>query len=151
MSTSELAARLKADVIAAMKAKDKERLTVLRMLQAAVKQVEIDTRTELDDAGVVKVLQSYRKKVRDSLAGARESGRDELVAQAEAELAVVESYLPAELDDAELEALVREVIAETGAASMKDMGQVMKGVLAKAAGRADGSRVGPIVKSLLAG
>ncbi len=151
MPASELAARLQQDVIAAMKAKDKARLGVLRMLQAAVKQVEVDTRAELDDDAVVKVLQSYRKKVRDSLAGARESGRDELVAQAEAELVVVESYLPAELDDAALEALVREVIAETGAESMKDMGRVMKAVLAKAAGRVDGSRVSPVVKTLLAG
>lgn len=151
MPKSDLAIRIQQDTIAAMKAKDKDRLTVMRMLQAAIKQVEIDTRADLDEAGVLRVLQTYRKKVRDALDGARAGGRDELAAQAEAELALVESYLPAELDDAALEALVREVIAETGAASMKDMGRVMKDVLAKAAGRADGNRVSPLVKSLLAG
>jgi uncharacterized protein len=151
MPKSELAIRIQQDTIAAMKAKDKARLTVMRMLQAAIKQVEIDTREDLDEPGVVKVLQSYMKKVKDSLAGARDSGREELVAQAEAEMAIVQSYLPAELGDAELEALVRETIAETGAASMKDMGCVMKAVLDKAAGRADGGRVSPLVKSLLSG
>ncbi len=151
MSKSELANRIQQDTIAAMKAKDKDRLTVMRMLQAAIKQIEIDTREDLDEDGVVKVLQSYMKKVKDSLAGARDSGREELVAHAEAEMVIVQSYLPAELGDAELEALVRETIAETGASSMKDMGLVMKAVLVKAAGRADGGRVSPLVKSLLAG
>ncbi len=149
MSKSELATRIQQDTIVAMKAKDKERLTVMRMLQAAIKQIEIDTREDLDEDGVVKVLQSYLKKVKDSLSGARDSGREELVAKAEAEMAIVQAYLPAELDDAELETLVRETIAETGAASMKDMGLVMKAVLAKAGGRVDGGRAGPVVKSLL--
>ena len=151
MSKSELANRIQQDTIAAMKAKDKDRLTVMRMLQAAIKQIEIDTREDLDEDGVVKVLQSYMKKVKDSLAGARDCGREEMVVQAEAEMAIVQSYLPAELGDAELEALVRETIAETGASSMKDMGLVMKAVLVKAAGRADGGRVSPLVKSLLVG
>ena len=151
MAKSELATRIRQDTITAMKAKDKNRLTVMRMLQAAIKQVEIDTREELDDEGVVKVLRSYLKKVKDSLAGARDSGRAELEAQAEAELAIVQSYLPAELDDDVLEGLVREAIAETGASSLKDMGRVMKAAVAKTGGRADGGRISALVKSLLDG
>ena len=151
MDKSQLATRIRQDTIAAMKAKDKGRLGVLRMLQAAIKQVEVDTREDLDDEGVLKVLRAYMKKVKDSLAGARDSGRTELVAGAESELAIVQSYLPAELDDAALEGLVREAIAETGASSPKDMGRVMKAAMAKTGGRADGGRVSALVKSLLAG
>ncbi|MBC8423517.1 GatB/YqeY domain-containing protein [bacterium] len=151
MSKSDLANRIQQDTIAAMKARHKDRLTVMRMMQAAIKQVEIDTREELDEAGVQQVLRVYLKKVKDSLAGARESGRAGLTAQAEAELAIVQSYLPAELDDDALVGLVREAIVETGAETMKDMGKVMKAAMAKTGGRADGNRVSALVKSLLAG
>ena len=149
MAKSELAARLQSEVVAAMKAKDKERLSVLRMIQAAVKQIEVDTREELDEDGVVKVLRSYAKKVRDSLAGAREGGRDDLAAQAEAELAIVDEFLPAELDDAAIEAHVRAAVEEIGATSMKEMGQVMKAAMARVAGQAEGGRVSAIVKKVL--
>jgi len=148
MPSGEIAARLKADVVAAMKARDKQRLQVLRMLQAAVKQIEIDQRVELDDEGVVR---SYAKKVKDSLAGARDAGRDDLVAGAEAELALVEQYLPAEMSDDEIAKLVEAAVAETGAEGMKDMGRVMKAAMAAFAGRADGSRVSAAVKKRLAG
>ncbi len=151
MPSGEIAARLKADVVAAMKARDKQRLQVLRMLQAAVKQIEIDQRVELDDEGVVKVVRSYAKKVKDSLAGARDAGRDDLVAGAEAELALVEQYLPAEMSDDEIAKLVEAAVAETGAEGMKDMGRVMKAAMAAFAGRADGSRVSAAVKKRLAG
>jgi len=151
MSKSDLANRIQQDTIAAMKAKDKDRLTVMRIMQAAIKQVEVDSREELDEEGVQKVLRVYLKKVKDSLAGARESGRAELTAQAEAELAIVQSYLPAELDDDALAGLVREAIAETGAETMKDMGKVMKAAMAKTGGRADGNRVSALVKSQLTG
>lgn len=151
MAKSELAARLQSETVAAMKAKDKERLAVLRMLQSAVKQVEIDTRAEPDDEGVVAIVRAYAKKVKDSLQGARDAGRDEMVAAAEAELAVVQEFLPAELDDAALEACVKAAVAETGATTMKDMGRVMKAAMAKTAGQADGSRVSATVKRLLAG
>ena len=151
MAPSELAARLKTEVVTAMKAKDKDRLGVLRMLQAAVKQVEVDERRELADADVVKILTSYARKVKDQLAGAESSGRAEAVAQAQAELAIVQEFLPAEMDDASLEKAVREAIAESGAAGPQDMGKVMKAVMPKTAGRADGSRVSALVKKLLAG
>lgn len=151
MGDSTLAARIKTAVVAAMKAKDKERLGVLRMLQAAIKQVEVDERKELTDADVLKILSSYARKVKDQLAGAEGSGRAELVAAARAELAIVQEFLPAELDDAALEAAVREAIAESGAAGPRDMGKVMKAVGPRTAGRADGARVSAMVKKLLAG
>lgn len=151
MADSTLAARIKAAVVAAMKAKDKERLGVLRMLQAALKQVEVDERKELTDADVVKILSSYARKVKDQLAGAESSGRAELVAAARAELDVVQEFLPAEMDDAALEAAIKEAIAESGAAGPRDMGKVMKAVGPKTAGRADGGRVSAMVKKLLAG
>ena len=151
MASSELATRLKTEVVTAMKAKDKDRLGVLRMLQAAVKQVEVDERRELSDTDVVKILTSYARKVKDQLAGAESSGRPEAVAQAQAELAIVQEFLPAEMDDAALEKAVKEAIAESGAAGPQDMGKVMKAVMPKTAGRADGSRVSALVKKLLAG
>ncbi len=151
MAASELAGRLKSEVITAMKAKDKGRLGVLRMLQAAVKQVEVDERRELDDQDVLKVLTSYARKVKDQIKSYGEGGRAELKAAAEAELAIVGEFLPAELDEGELEKLVREAVTETGAAGMPDMGKVMKAVLPKVAGRADGGRVSALVKKVLAG
>ena len=151
MATGERADRLKTETITAMKEKDKQKLTVLRMLQAAVKQIEIDTREELDDAGVVKVLRSYDKKVKDAIAGAKDSGRDDLLAEYEAEHAIVADFLPSELPDAELDALVAEAVAECGAESMKDMGKVMKAAIPRVGGRADGGRISAAVKRLLNG
>lgn len=148
---SEIASRLQQDVVAAMKARDKERLGVLRQVQAALKQVEVDERRELDDAAVIKVLQSYSKKVRDSLASAEQAGRAELAAAARAELALVQGYLPAALDDGALAALVDEAIAAAGATGPRDIGKVMQAVMPRVAGRADGSRVSAMVKSRLGG
>ncbi len=151
MGKSEIAATLQADVVAAMKARDKQRLGILRMLQAAVKQLEVDRREELADSDVLQAVASYASKVKDQIKGARESGRQDLLEQAEAELAVVTRYLPAELDDAQLERIITETIAETGAAGPRDMGKVIKSVLPKVVGRADGGRVSAMVKKLLAG
>jgi hypothetical protein len=151
MPASELADAIRRETVAAMKARDKERLGVLRMLQAAIKQEEVDGRRELDDEDVAAVLRSYQKKVKDALAGARDSGREDLAAQAERELAVVASFLPPELSDEELAAVVDEAVAETGAASLKDMGRVMKVAMAKTGGRAEGARVSAAVKARLAG
>jgi uncharacterized protein YqeY len=148
---SEIVARLKQDTIAAMKAKDKVLLGVLRQLQAAVKQVEIDQRIELDDEAALKVIQGYAKKVRDTLEAAQKAGRAEMQAEAEAELAVVKAYLPAELSDDALAALVDEAVAEAGASGPQDMGAVMKAVMPKVAGRADGGRVSAMVKKRLVG
>lgn len=149
MAKSELGARLQGDVIAAMKAKEKDRLGVLRMLQAAIKQVEVDQRRELADDDVVKILNSYAKKVKDQIKTYRDQDRQELLATAEAELAIVEVYLPAELSDEELLAIVQAAVTETGAAGPQDMGKVMKAALGQVAGRADGSRVSALVKQEL--
>lgn len=151
MATSELALRLKNEVVAAMKAKQKERLGVLRMMQSAVKQVEVDERRELSDDDVIKVLSGYAKKVKDQIRSYGDGGRAELLADAEAELVIVEEFLPAEMDDAELEKIVTDAVAEVGAAGPQDMGKVMKAVMPKTAGRADGSRVSAMVKKTLAG
>jgi uncharacterized protein len=148
---SAIAERLKQDVVAAMKAKDKDRLGVLRMLQAALKQVEVDERKELQDEDVLRILQSYAKKVRDALDGAHKGNRADLIAANEAELVIVQSYLPAAMTDDELNALVAEVVRETGAAGMKDMGKVMAALKARVAGKADGGRVSVAVKQALQG
>ncbi len=146
---SAIAERLKQDVVTAMKAKDKDRLGVLRMLQSALKQVEVDERKELQDEDVLRILQTYAKKVRDALDGARKGNRDDLIAANEAELVIVQSYLPAAMSDAELAALVAEVVRETGAAGMKDMGKVMAALKSRVAGKAEGGRVSVAVKQAL--
>ena len=149
MARSETAARLQADIITAMKARDKERLGVLRMMQAALKDREVNERKELDENDVVEVLTKYGRKVKDQLQGCRDAGRDEQVAVVEAELAIVGAYLPAELGDEELAVLVDEAIAEVGASGPRDMGQVMKTVMPKVGVRAEGSRVSALVKARL--
>jgi hypothetical protein len=148
---SEIADRLKQDVIKAMKAKEKERLGVLRQIQAAIKQQEVDQRRELTDEDVLQVLQAYAKKVRDAADGAEKAGRDDLAANARTELQVVQAYLPAALSDAELTAVVQEAIAEVGATGPRDMGKVMKAVMPRITGRAEGGRVSALVKQKLAG
>ncbi len=150
MSTSETAARLKQDVVTAMKAKDRDRLGVLRMLQAALKQVEVDERRELEEADVIKILSSYARKVKDQVKSYGEGGRADLLAAAESELALVATYLPAELDDDELESIVRKVVEECGATGPADMGKVMKAAMPAIAGRAEGGRVSALVKRILA-
>lgn len=151
MAKSEIAAKLQQEVITAMKAKDKERLGVLRMLRAAVKQVEVDQRRELTDDDILKVLSSYARKVKDQISSYGDAGRDELKNAAEAELVIVSEFLPAELTDEELTAIITAAVAETGAAGPQDMGKVMKAVLARTAGRADGGRVSALVKKSLVG
>ncbi|MFT5233417.1 MAG: hypothetical protein ACI9UK_001154 [Candidatus Krumholzibacteriia bacterium] len=151
MALSEIAAKLKTEVVTAMKAKEKERLSVLRMLQAAVKQVEIDTRKDLSDADVLKVFTSYGRKVKDQIKSYGDAGRDELRAAAEAELAIVGEFLPAEMSDEDLAAIVKAAVTEVGASGPQDMGNVMKAVMPKTAGRADGSRVSAMVKEILVG
>ncbi len=151
MGQSELAGRLKTDIITAMKAKDKDRLGVLRMMQAAVKQVEVDERRDLDDADVVKILSSYARKVKDQIKSYGEGGRDDLCAAAETEFKIVSEFLPAEMSQEDLEKIVLTAVEESGAAGPQDMGKVMKLVLPKTAGRADGGKVSAMVKKALMG
>ena len=133
----------------AMKAGEKDRLKVVRLIMAAVKQVEVDTREELDDAGVLGVLNKMVKQRRDSVEAFEKGGREDLAAIERAEIGVLEDYLPEQLSADDLAALVDEVIAATGAASIRDMGKVMGQIKSKAAGRADMGAVSAVVKERL--
>jgi hypothetical protein len=132
-----------------MRASDKERLSTIRMVQAAIKQREVDERIVLDDAQVVAVLEKMVKQRRESVVQFEQGGRTDLADKEKAEIALLQSYLPAPLSEAELDALIREAIATTGAASVKDMGKVMGAVKARAAGRADMGSVGARIKAAL--
>ncbi len=129
--------RIQDDMKAAMRSGEKDRLGVIRMILAAVKQREVDERVVLDDAQVLGVLEKMVKQRRDSIAQFQAGGRADLVAKETTELAVVEGYLPTQLSAAELDALIAEAISATAATSLKDMGKVMAAVKAKAAGRTD--------------
>jgi hypothetical protein len=146
----DLKERIDADLRAAMKAGDKLRLGVVRMLKSAVqyKEVEPDAR-ELDDSGVRAVVATLIKQRRDSVEQYRKGGREELAAQEEAEIGVLQGYLPAQLSEAELASLVDKAIAATGAQGAKDMGKVMKALLPEVAGKAEGKAVSGMVKKKL--
>lgn len=139
------------DMKIAMKAGDKDRLTPIRAMLAAIKQVEIDTRTELDDGAVIGVIDKMIKQRRDSIAQFEQGGREDLAAIERSEIDVLEAYLPERISDAELDALIAELIAATGAETMRDMGKVMAAIKSRAAGRADMSVVGARVKARLGG
>ena len=139
------------DMKSAMKAGDKDRLKVVRLMLAAIKQIEIDTRSELDDAGVLGVLDKMVKQRRDSVEQFAKGGREDLVAIEEAEIEVLETYLPAKMDDAELDTLIDEAIAATSAESIRDMGKVMGAIKGKAAGRANMGAVGAKAPDVMVG
>ena len=145
-----LKSRITDDMKTALKAGDKERLKVVRLLLADIKRVEVDTRKDLDDAGTLTVIEKAVKQRRDSIEQYEKGGRDDLAAIEQAELEVLESYLPEPLDDAALDALIEKVIGDTGAESIRDMGKVMAAIKAEAAGRADMGAVGARVKARLA-
>jgi uncharacterized protein YqeY len=149
MTAPSLKARLDAEIKAAMKGGHKDRLGTLRMMHSAVRQREIDERVELDDAGVTEVLDRLAKRHRESIAQYGDAGRDDLVQKEEAELAVVTEFLPEPLDEAALAELVDAAVAETGAATMKDMGGVMGVLKPRVQGRADMASVSAAVKSRL--
>ena len=141
--------QIQADLKVAMRAGDTRRREVLRLLMAAFKQVEVDRRIELSESDALGILVSEAKKRREAIAEMSGAGRTELAAQEQYELDLIESYLPRQLDRAELEPIVREAIAEVGATTPKDMGQVMKLVMARVKGQADGKLVNTIVRELL--
>jgi hypothetical protein len=143
--------RITEDMKTAMRSADKERLGVIRMLQAAIKQREVDERITLDDAQVLAVLEKMLKQRRESIAQYESGGRADLAAKEAAEIAVLQVYMPAQLSEAELDALIAAAISQTGAASVKDMGKVMGIVKSQAAGRADMGAVGARIKARLGG
>jgi uncharacterized protein YqeY len=144
-----LKARIQEDMKSAMRAGEKDKLANIRMVMAAIKQREVDERIELDDAQVLSVIDKMVKQRRESIAQFSAGGRADLVAKEEAELKLLSAYMPAQLSDAELDALISEAVAATGASSIKDMGKVMAAIKAKAAGRADMGAVGARIKSRL--
>ena len=143
--------QLRADLKQAMISGDQKRRDVIRLLLAAIKQVEVDSGHELDDAAVQSLLAKQAKQRRESIAFSERAGRDDLVAEERAELQIIESYLPEMMSREEIAALAQKVIAETGAASMKDMGKVMGRLMPQLKGQADGQLVNTVVRSLLQG
>lgn len=143
--------RITEDMKTAMRSGDKERLGHVRMIQAAIKQREVDERIVLDDAQVIAVIEKMVKQRREAIVQFETGGRADLVAKENAEIATLQAYLPVQLTDAEIDALIAEAIAQTGAASIKDMGKVMALVKGKAAGRVDMGVVGGRIKARLGG
>lgn len=145
-----LKARITDDMKTAMRAKETARLGTIRLLLAAIKQKEVDERTELDDATVSSIVEKLIKQRKDSISQFQVAGRDDLVAAEQAELVVLQAYLPEQLSAAEVEAAVAAAIAESGASSAKDMGKVMGLLKPRLAGRADMGQVSALIKARLA-
>ena len=141
--------RLQEDMKTAMRAGQKERLATIRLILAAVKQREVDERITLDDSQVIAALEKMGKQRRESITQFESGGRSDLVAKETAELAIITAYLPAQLSDAELDALIQAAIKQTGAATVKDMGRVMSVIKSQAQGRADMAAVGARIKARL--
>ena len=146
---SSLKQQLQIALKEAMKKKDHERRNAIRLLNSAIKQVEIDDRRELDDEAVLEVLQKEAKKHRETIAELAAAGRADAAASSRSELKIVEEFLPQQLSSVELRPIVKAAIDEAGASSMKDMGEVMKIVMPQVRGLSDGKQVNAIVKELL--
>jgi uncharacterized protein YqeY len=143
--------RITDDMKAAMRSGEKERLGVIRMITSAIKQREVDERITLDDAQVLSVLEKMIKQRKESVAQFQAGNRPDLVDKEAGEITLLQGYLPSQLSDAELDALIAEAITATGAASIKDMGKVMGLIKGKAQGRADMAAVGAKIKAKLGG
>ena len=141
--------RITEDMKTAMRAAEKERLATVRLLLAAIKQREVDERITLDDGQVLAVIEKMIKQRREAISQFESGGRSDLVAKETAEIGVLQGYLPAQLTPAEIDALIAEAIAATGAASIKDMGKVMGFVKPKAQGRADMGALSARIKQKL--
>jgi len=144
-----LAERLAEDLKQAMKDKDKVRLSVIRMVRAAIKNAEIDKQRSLNEDEILDVLNRELKKRQESLAEFEKAGRGDLVEQVQEEIRILRQYLPEPLDEAALLALIDEAIRETGAASKRDLGKVMGFLMPKVKGRADGKKVNQLVQQRL--
>jgi len=144
-----LKARISEDMKSAMRAKEAVRLGAVRLLLAAIKQKEVDERTELDDGAIASIVEKLIKQRKDSISQFQAAGRDDLVAAEQAELAVLQAYLPEQLSVAEVEAAVAAAIAESGASSARDMGKVMGLLKSRLAGRADMAQVSALIKARL--
>lgn len=141
--------QINASVKDAMRAKEKGRLKVLRMITAAVKQIEVDERIEVDEPRMLSILDKMVKQRRDAITQFESAGRDDLAAGEIAEIEIIQEFMPEQLSDEEIEEMIKAAIAETGAASMKDMGKVMGIIKPKAQGRADMGQLSGKIKALL--
>jgi len=144
-----LTARIRADLTESMKARNAEKTSTLRMLQSAFKYEQIEAGHELSDEEAMVVIRKAVKQRQDSIEQYTKGNRPELAAKEQSEMELLKTYLPPELDDAELESGLREIVASTGAQSKKDMGKVMKEATARFKGRADGRKIQEIVSRLL--
>ncbi len=147
--SSTLKPQLVADMKSSMKSGDKHRLGVVRLILAAIKQIEVDERIELDDTRILAVLDKMAKQRRESISQYSNAGREDLVAVEEAEIVIIQEYLPAALSESEINDLVEQAIASTGAASIKDMGKLMGALKPQLQGRADMGKVSQLIKSRL--
>jgi uncharacterized protein len=144
-----LKAQISEDMKTAMRAKDMQKLGVIRLLQAAIKQREVDERIELDDAAVIAAIEKMLKQRRDSIAAFEGANRMDLADQEKFEVTVLQAYLPAQLSEEEINAIIAKVVAETGAAGAKDMGKVVGAVKPLVAGKADMAKVSGLIKAAL--
>ena len=149
MTDSTLKPRLQSDMKSSMKSHDKPRLLVVRLMLAAIKQIEVDERIELDDNRIIAVLDKMTKQRRESIEHFSKASRDDLVAIEEFELQIIREYLPQALSEAEINTLIEQSIEATGAASIKDMGKVIGRLRPQLQGRADMSMVSQLIKSRL--
>ncbi|TDO84488.1 hypothetical protein DFR79_12152 [Halanaerobium saccharolyticum] len=146
---SQLKKQLMEDMKKAMKEKDKERLSVIRMTRSEIKNKEIETGEELDDQQVIAVIARQVKQIKDSLPDFEKSGQEDVMRKLNQEIEILQEYLPAQMSEAEVEELVDQIIEETGAENMSDMGEVMGKIMPQIKGRADGSMVSSKVKEKL--
>ena len=146
---SELKNRITEDMKSAMRSKEKLRLLTIRTILAAIKQQEVDTREGVDDTAILVILDKMSKQRRESITQFKKADRNDLVEQEEAELEIIQTYLPEPMSDDELQSLVAETLATTGASSMKDMGNVMSIIKPKAQGRADMGKISGMIKAQL--
>lgn len=147
--SDSLKQRIQADMKSAMKNREKNLLLMIRNILAAIKQIEVDERIELDETRTLAVIDKMVKQRRESIRQFSEAGRDELVAVEQAEIEILQGYLPEALDEAKINQIIKDAIAESGATSMKEMGKVMGIVKPKVQGRADMGSISKAIKGLL--
>jgi len=149
MADTTLKTRIQDDVKDAMRSKDKDRLGTLRLITAAIKQKEVDERIEMEDAAVIAVLEKMIKQRKDSIGQYTQAGRADLAAKEQTELDLIQTYLPEQMSEAELEAIISKAVADTGASSMQDMGKLMGVIKPQVSGKAEMGLVSKLVKSKL--
>jgi len=150
-NNADLKSTIQKEVITAMKAKDKPRLGTIRLITAAIKQIEVDERIELDDTRIITMLDKMVKQRRESISQFKTAGRDELVAQEAFEIDIIQEFLPQPLSEEEVEEIVNAAISQTGASSIKDMGKVMGIVKPQIVGRANMGEISGKIKTMLSG